>query len=64
MNSLDLRELRAEPEQVKRKINNGLNVTSEELATLRRYAQANPTAATIGLYAIGKRQVKDEDTEE
>jgi len=61
---MNYQEVRAAVEPIKRKINEGQNITAAELTLLHKHAQGNPNANTIGLYAIGKRHVKDEDNEE
>jgi hypothetical protein len=59
--SNDYKGLRSRAEKVKRKVNEGQNITSEELDTLRRYTQAtNGNAANLAAFAIGKRLVKAE----
>jgi hypothetical protein len=60
MTQIEYRELRAAAEKVKRKVNNREQVSSAELEVLRQYAALNPSAASIGSYALCKKLVQDE----
>lgn len=61
MNQFEYRELRQQGEDVKRKINNREQVSAAELEVLRKLASMNPSAASIGSYALGKRLLQDSE---
>jgi hypothetical protein len=53
--------LRAAVEPIKRKINEGQNITAEEMAIVHKLAHRNPSTNTIAFYAIAKRCVEQEN---
>lgn len=59
MNNIQYRELRQAAEKVKRKIYSRQSISSEELETLRQFALVNPSAASVGSYALGKKLVQE-----
>jgi hypothetical protein len=61
----NFKELRAAAYEIRGRLRaDDATITSEELTTLRRIAQANPSAENIGLYALAKKRVNDGSKDE
>jgi hypothetical protein len=60
----DFRGVRLASYNVKEKLHRGESITQEELESVKKHASMNPTADSIGLYALAKRSVEEINDEE